>query len=95
MKEKDFSQLSYEEAFSRLERIVEALERGDQGLDESLKLFEEGIQLSSICNKRLNEAEARLEKLVQDASGHLRREEFTVQPEEQAGEENFQDDLPF
>ena len=44
-------ELTFEEAMNRLEEIVDALEGGDYSLDESLKLFEEGVKLVKSCNK--------------------------------------------
>ena len=48
--------MKYEDAVSRLEEIVEALESGDKSLDESMKLFEEGTKLCSYCNELLKNA---------------------------------------
>ncbi len=55
---------SYEDSLKRLEEIVQRLESGQLSLDESLRLFEEGTQLTKVCQQRLNEAELRIEKLV-------------------------------
>ncbi len=55
---------SYEDSLKRLEEIVQRLESGQLSLDESLRLFEEGTQLTKVCQKRLTEAELRIEKLV-------------------------------
>ncbi len=76
--------LSYEEAYAQLEQIVNELEGGELGLDQSLHLFKTGIDLSRVCNQRLNEAEAKIEKLVKQADGSLKRENFVVDedPEE-------------
>jgi exodeoxyribonuclease VII small subunit len=54
---------------ARLETIVSELERGDLPLDESLKIFEEGIKLSKSCLKMLDEAERKVEVLIQDKDG--------------------------
>src|SRR5690242_15171740 len=54
----------FEAAMARLEDIVQELEKGDVPLEQSLKLFEEGIKLSRICNKRLEEAERKVEILL-------------------------------
>ena len=56
--------MSFEEAISRLEEIVDSLETGSLTLDESLKKFEEGIRLSRLCNKKLLSAHQKVEKLV-------------------------------
>ncbi|NUQ80720.1 MAG: exodeoxyribonuclease VII small subunit [Bacteroidetes bacterium] len=50
----------FEQQLQRLESIVQALETGQTGLEESLKLYEEGIILSGNCLKALNQAEARI-----------------------------------
>lgn len=54
------AELNYEEQMKRLEEIVEKLEDGTLGLDESLKLFEEGTKLAAVCNKVLNDAEQKI-----------------------------------
>lgn len=60
----------FEAALTRLEEIVHELETGDLPLEQSLKLFEEGIKLSRICNTRLEEAEQRVDVLLKDKSGN-------------------------
>ncbi|MCP9440294.1 MAG: exodeoxyribonuclease VII small subunit [Nitrospira sp.] len=66
--------VKFEQAMARLEAIVAELEKGDLSLDESLKIFEEGVRLSKHCLKVLEEAERKIEVLVQDKNGkkHLR-----------------------
>lgn len=54
---------TYNEAAQRLEAIVAALERGGMGLDETLKLYEEGAALLKICQRELMSAEGRLNEL--------------------------------
>jgi len=66
----------FETALSRLEEIVQELEQGDLALDQSLKLFEEGIKLSRICNRRLEDAERKVEILLKDRDGAVRPEPF-------------------
>jgi exodeoxyribonuclease VII small subunit len=61
--------LDFEEAFRRLEIIVENLEKGEITLEESMKIFEEGIDLVKYCTKQLNEAEGKLYKLVKSDEG--------------------------
>jgi exodeoxyribonuclease VII small subunit len=58
---------SFESALSRLEQIVGSLEKGDLSLEDSLKLYEEGISRARFCQDRLEEAEAKIEVLSQDA----------------------------
>ena len=70
----------FEEALSRLEGIVSRLEGAELDLEESLKLFEEGIRLSHFCNKKLDDAERRVEILLKDKEGILKSHPF--EPEE-------------
>ncbi len=60
------SQLSFEEAYEELEEIVTKLETGDLPLDEAVELFERGRRLSDHCQKVLDEAELRVNKLADD-----------------------------
>jgi len=70
----------FEECLQRLEVIVKEMERGDLPLEQSLKLFEEGVALSASCRKELEEAEGRIEILLKD-DGSLRAEAFGVSSE--------------
>jgi exodeoxyribonuclease VII small subunit len=72
----------FEAALERLEEIVKELESGDLPLEQSLKLFEEGIKLSRICNKRLEDAERRVEILLKDKAGNITAQPFEEQEEE-------------
>ena len=65
------SEMKFEKAMFRLEKIVEELERGDLDIDKSLEIFEEGIKMSRLCTKKLNEAEAKIQKLTKDKKGEL------------------------
>lgn len=60
---------SFEEALQQLEQIVQKLEKGELALEESLKLYEEGIRLSRLCHGKLEEAEGKIEMLMKDARG--------------------------
>jgi len=66
----------FEDALSKLEKIVAKLEEGDVPLEESLKLFEEGIRLSRLCNQKLDEAEKKVEILLKDKEGVLKPQPF-------------------
>ena len=70
MKEKE-KELKFEDAMKRLERIVDDLENGNLNLDESLKKYEEGVQLSQFCTKKLNEAQKKVQILSKKGSGAL------------------------
>jgi len=61
----------FEAALQQLEEIVQRLEKGELPLEESLKLYEEGIRLSRLCHAKLEEAEGRIEMLMKDARGEL------------------------
>ncbi|MBI3357036.1 MAG: exodeoxyribonuclease VII small subunit [Nitrospirae bacterium] len=69
--------VKFEQAMARLEVIVGELEKGDLPLDESLKIFEEGIRLSKNCLKVLEEAERKVEVLVQDKNGKKQLRAFS------------------
>ena len=57
---------TYSEAVQRLETIVSTLERGGMGLDETLKLYEEGAELLTLCKQELAAAEGKLNELQLD-----------------------------
>jgi exodeoxyribonuclease VII small subunit len=67
---------TFEESLKKLEAIVGQLERGDLPLEDSVKLFEEGMQLSAECKKQLEEAEGKVEILIKQRDGSMKREAF-------------------
>ena len=72
--------MDFEKKLSRLEAIVTKMEKGDLSLEDSLKLFEEGIQLSRECNVRLSEAESKVKQLVSiDENGQAVTQDFSAQ----------------
>ena len=77
--------LKFEKAMKRLEHIVEELEKGELDIDKSLDIFEEGIKMSRICSKKLNEAEQRIEKLTRNDKGELVTELFPVEEDDDQG----------
>ncbi len=62
-----------------LEAVVEKLERGDLSLDESVRLFEEGVTLSNACKKELEAAEGRIQVLVEQGSGGVKVVDLEVE----------------
>jgi exodeoxyribonuclease VII small subunit len=74
--------LKFEACLQRLEQIVSALEAGNLPLEESLKVFEEGITLSRRCARYLEDAERRIELLAKDEAGGLTTRPFAVEPDE-------------
>lgn len=57
---------NFEDLLKRLQEISDQLEMEDVGLDDSIKLYEEGIKLSKLCYKKLNEAELKIEELKKE-----------------------------
>ena len=57
-------EIKFEDAIKKLEDIAKELESGNLGLDESVNKFEEGMKLSKVCNKMLNEAEKKINILI-------------------------------
>lgn len=74
----DKKEKSFEEAMSRLEEIVRALESGAAGLDDSLSLFEEGISLVKLCNAKLEGAEQKVKLLARGEDGNLTETDFAA-----------------
>ncbi len=62
------SELSYEQISERLETIANELEKGETKLEQALALFEEGVRLSKLGTERLDKAEGRIERLLEDGS---------------------------
>lgn len=70
--------MDFEKKLTRLEEIVQKMEKGDLMLEDSLKLFEEGVKLSRDCHVQLNQAEAQVKKLVGfDTEGKAITENFS------------------
>ena len=67
---------SFEDSLKKLESIVEQLEKGELALEDSLRLFEEGVGLSAACKKELDEAEGKVQMLVKQRDGTLKAEPF-------------------
>tara|TARA_R110002124_G_scaffold1249_1_gene6919 strand:+ start:76 stop:336 length:261 start_codon:yes stop_codon:yes gene_type:complete len=65
----DLSELNFEDALKRLEDIVRKLESGDVPLDQSIALYSEGEKLRGLCQKRLEAAQAKIEKITLDRDG--------------------------
>lgn len=59
----------FEAALTELEKLVEKMESGEQSLEEALKSFQRGIELTRTCQQGLKEAEQRVEKLIQENEG--------------------------
>ena len=68
----------FEQSLTDLEEIVAKLEAGDLPLEESLKLFEEGIRLSRTCRERITDATRRIEVLMRDSGNNLSAREIDL-----------------
>lgn len=69
----------FEEHLTQLETVVEKLERGDLTLDESVRLFEEGMKLSQACKSELEQAEGRIQVLVETKGGKMQTAQMEVE----------------
>lgn len=78
-------EVTFESAFARLEIILERMNSGTISLDESLKLYEEADSLITICSKRLNAAERKIEMLITKRNGEL-----TLGPDQKPQTQEFQ-----
>lgn len=75
------SEVTFEVAMERLDKIVNELESGDVPLEQAIELFQEGMKLSKFCNEKLEHVERKIEMLI-DEDGALKKQEF--QPPEDA-----------
>ena len=62
--DKKIDDLSYEDAFERLQKITELLENGNVSLDDSIKYYEQGILLKNFCEKKLKDAEMKIKNVL-------------------------------
>jgi exodeoxyribonuclease VII small subunit len=69
---KEGKEMKFEAALGRLESIVKKLEEGEGSLDESLRMFEEGVRLARFCGEKLDAAERKIEQLVRTEDGGSR-----------------------
>jgi exodeoxyribonuclease VII small subunit len=77
---------TFEDQLGQLETVVERLERGDLTLDESVRLFEDGVRLSAACKKELDAAEGRIQVLV-ETGGKMRVADLQVDDNAEDDEE--------
>lgn len=68
--------LSFEEALTKLEQIVQELERGNLALDRALEAFEEGVRLVRFCQAKLSLAEGKISLFLQKENGGVYQEEL-------------------
>ena len=77
------AEVKFEETLKRLEKIVDDLEKGDLSLDEALKRYQEGIELSRLCAQKLDTAKKKIDILVKGKKG-----EFELKPFDEAKTED-------
>lgn len=77
------AEMKFEDTLKRLEKIVEDLEKGDLSLDEALKKYQEGIELSRQCSQRLESAKKKIDILTKNKKG-----EFELKPLDEAKTED-------
>ena len=70
---------TFEESLKKLESIVDQLEKGDLPLEESLRLFEEGVGLSAACKQELDAAEGKVQTLIKQRDGSFKTEPFPTE----------------
>jgi|GEM_PF-292010 len=95
----------FEKSFQQLEKIVQRLEGEELSLDDSLRLFEEGIGLSRFCHQKLEEVEKKIELILADARGQpitrpfegteVDSVETAVPVTESESDDASDDDVPF
>ena len=95
------TQKSFEKALTELESIVEKMEAGELSLDESLSLFEKGVQLAKYLREELGKAEKKVEILLKNAEGEVQGKPFDLPGEDKTheaprkGDSEGDDGLPF
>lgn len=77
------AQKTFESSIKRLEEIVHDLEKGDLSLEDSLKVFEEGMELIKSCSEKLEEVEQKVAMLVKEGNGKYVQEPFEIEKNEE------------
>jgi exodeoxyribonuclease VII small subunit len=67
---------TFEDSFSRLEKILETLEADDCTLEETIKLYEEGLSLTKLCYDKLNNAELRIKEINKSMNGDVQVKDY-------------------
>jgi exodeoxyribonuclease VII small subunit len=73
---KDKKENSFEESFKRLESILEMLEADDCSLEDTIKMYEEGLALCKVCYDKLNNAELRIKEINKSTKGEIEIKEY-------------------
>lgn len=78
----------FEDRLTALEAVVDRLERGELSLDDSVRLFEEGVKLSNACKAELEKAEGRIQVLVEGRGGKMEAAEFELDENQMMDDED-------
>ncbi|MBQ9518890.1 MAG: exodeoxyribonuclease VII small subunit [Firmicutes bacterium] len=70
---------SFEDALARLEEIADAMENDETGLEQSVKLYKEGVELSVFCAEKLNKAQQEVTELKKTADGVFKQTAFDTE----------------
>ena len=81
----------FESALERLEAITEQLEAGESSLEESIRLYTEGLEIARLCDRKLGEAEKRI-KMIQESDGAAVEVETEADAADDDGEEDDEDE---
>ena len=76
MDKEKIEELSFEDSYARLEQVIEKLEQGDLSLEESVALYEEGMQLAEHCGRELDDAELKVTQLLSAVAADIDRDQF-------------------
>ncbi len=71
--------ISFEDALAELEKIVRGLESGETNLQSSIEAYERGVELKKLCENKLKEAHAKIEKITISPKGDVKSEAFDVE----------------
>jgi exodeoxyribonuclease VII small subunit len=74
---------SFEESLQRLEEIVELMENGETGLEQSVKLYKEGVDISVFCAQKLKDVEQEVSLLQRTAAGAFEKRSFGMEDEDE------------
>ena len=81
---------TFEDAITELEKVVNELENEDLTLDESVKKFQNGMELSTYCNKLLDDAEKKISVLIEKSDGTFEEKDFSIDNEENERDDNME-----
>lgn len=79
MEDKVSKSKTFEKSLEELENVASMLEKGNLNLEEAISAFENGIKLSKECNEKLQKAEKRINILLEDESGEMKENKFSLE----------------